>query len=154
MLSLVSEGRATPGLLALRAAPPGMPGEILTPPTIAESGDPFASLRIIGLVARLERGRPVRIDDLVDALNAEHLDWLFSRAVVGDTLIGLQANWMTDYRNVAGFELGTGIYGDTVTIADSPRVDPWIVSQAQRAASACREALVQFSRLDRVASNG
>ena len=154
MLSLVSEARATPGLLRLRAAPAGMPDPGLAPPVIAESGDPFAALRIIALVARLERGGPVRIDDLVDALNGAHLDWLFSRVVVSDALITLQANWMTDYRNSAGFELGSGVYGDTITIADSPRVDPWIVAQAQRAAAACRESLLRFSRLDRVTADG
>ena len=39
-------------------------------PVVAESGDPFAAVRVIDLVARLERGRPVRLDDLVDRLNA------------------------------------------------------------------------------------
>ena len=91
---------------------------------------------------------------LVDALNADHLDWLFSRAVVADALIALQANWMADYRNGAGFELAEGEYGTTLTIEDSSRVDPWIVSQAQRTAAACREALREFSRRDRVTSDG
>lgn len=154
MSPLVSETRAIPGLLRLRPAPVGLPDVELRPPTVAESGDPFTGLRLIDLVARLERGRPIRIDDLVDALNAAHLDWLFAKAVVSDGLIALQANWMADYRNVAGFELGTGEYGDTVTIEDTSRVDPWLVNQAQRAVAACRAALLDFSRLDGVTSRG
>ena len=62
---------------------------------IAESGDPFALLRVIDLVARVERGRPVRIDDLVDALNAAHLDWLFTKVVVADAL-GVQERLLED----------------------------------------------------------
>ena len=154
MNPLVSESRAIPGLLRLRPAPAGLPDAVLRPPTVAESGDPFTVLRVIDLVARLERGRPVRIDDLVDALNAAHLDWLFSKAVVLDGLIALQANWMADYRNVAGFELGTGEYGETLTIEDTSRVDPWLVNQAHRALASCRAALLAFSRLDAVASGG
>jgi hypothetical protein len=36
-----------------------------------------------------------------------------------------------------------------VTLEDSSRVDPWIVRQAERELRACREALLDFSRLDR-----
>ncbi len=154
MHPLVSEPRTIPGLLRLRPAPAGLPDAGLRPPTVAESGDPFTLLRVIDLVARVERGRPVRIDDLVDALNAAHLDWLFSKAVVSDGLIALQANWMADYRNVAGFELGAGEYGEVLTIEDSSRVDPWIVNQALRALAAGRAALLAFSRLDGVTSGG
>jgi hypothetical protein len=154
MIDLVPDAQAVPGLLRLRHAPAGLPEASLQPPTIAESGDPFALLRVIDLVARIQRGRPVRIDDLVDALNATYLDWLFSKPVVEDALIKLQANWMADYRNIAGFELGQSEYGSTITVEDTSRVDPWIVRQAQRAVAACREALVGFSRLDRVTSDG
>jgi hypothetical protein len=145
---------AVPGLLQLRPEPVGFPEARPQPPIVAESGDPFTLLRIVELVARVERGRPIRIDDLVDALNAAHLDWLFSRAVVADGLIGLQANWMADYRNQAGFELGSGPYGGTLTIEDSARVDPWLINQAQRAIAACRDALAAFSRQDRLNANG
>jgi hypothetical protein len=154
MISIVPDARAVPGLLRLRPAPAGLPEVTLQPPILAESGDPFALLRIIDLVARVERGRAIRIDDLVDALNAAHLDWLFSKAVVADALIALQANWMTDYRNIAGFELDEGEYGETLLIEDTSRVDPWIVNQANRAVVACREALRAFSRLDRVTTDG
>ena len=154
MISLVSEAHAVPGLVALRPAPAGLPNVTLQPPTVAETGSPFSALRIIALVARLERGRPVRVDDLVDVLNATHLDWLFSKAVVVNTLIALQANWMSDYRNSAGFELASGEYGETLTIEDSSRVDPWIVNQAQRTVAVCRGALLEFARLDRMTSDG
>ncbi len=130
-----------------------MPDARVAPPVIAESGDPFTLLRVIDLVARVERGRPIRIEDLVDALNATHLDWLFTRVVVADALVALQANWMADYRNVAGFELAEGEYGETLAIEDTPRVDPWIVSQARRAAAACTQARHDFSRRDRMAGD-
>ena len=48
---------------------------------------------------------------------------------------------MADYRNSAGIELADGAYGPTVTIEDTSRVDPWIVSQAQRHAAACPSGL-------------
>jgi hypothetical protein len=138
-----------PGL-RLRPAPAGLPATDLAPPVVAESGDPFAVLRVLELVARIERGTPVRLDAIVDALNARHLDWLFDRAVVADALVALQANWMADYRNASGIVLDDGAQGPTVTIEDSTRVDPWIVRQAQRAAAACREALAEFARRDGV----
>jgi hypothetical protein len=137
-----------PGDLRLRPAPPGLPSPDLAPPVVAEPGDPFAALRVIDLVARIERGRPVRLDDLVDALNARHVDWLFDRAVVVDALVALRANWMADYRTVSGIVLDEGPYGSTVTLEDSPRVDPWLVRQALRAAAACRERLAEFARRD------
>jgi hypothetical protein len=121
---------------------------------VAESGDPFAALRVIDLLARIERGRPARIADLVDRLNATYLDWIFSAAVVGDVAVSLQANWMTDYRNSSGIVIEDGRYGPTVEIEDSSRVDPWIVRQAEREATACRQRLAAFSRLDRAAGEG
>lgn len=136
-----------PGL-RLRPAPAGLPEASLSPPVVAESGDPFAALRIIDLVARLERGRPVRVDDIVDALNARHLDWLFERRAVVDALVALQANWLVDYRNTSGIVLEDGPYGPTVALEDSTRVDPWLVRQAERAAAACRAALAGFARRD------
>lgn len=151
--TLESAPSAAPGTLTLRVAPAGLPDADLQPPTIAESGDPFGRARILHLVARLERGRPIRLDDLVAALNAAHLDWLFDRRVVADALLGLQANWLSDYRNASGIVLGDGPYGPTVTIEDSSRVDPWIVRQVERDVAACRKALADFSRLERVAGD-
>lgn len=137
------------GLGPLRDAPAGLPDPAITPPSVAEAGDPFSTVRIIDLLARLERGRPVRLDDIADRLNASYLDWLFPVRVVADVALQLSANWMADYRNGAGFELADGPSGPTLTIEDSARVDPWIVRQAQRAAADCTERLAEFSRRDR-----
>jgi hypothetical protein len=145
---------AAPGLGPLRTAPLGLPDPDLAPPVVAESGDPFAALRVVHLLARIERGRPVRIADLADRLNATHLDWIFPPAVVADVAVALQANWMTDYRNSSGIVIEDGPYGPTVEIEDSSRVDPWIVRQAEREAAACRARLAAFSRLDRPAGEG
>ena len=142
---------AEPGVVGSRPAPQGLPDPNLTPPQVAETGDPFSALRVIDLVARMERGRPIRLADLVDRLNATYLDWLFTRAVVADVLVTLQANWMADYRNSSGIVLDSGPYGETVTLEDSSRVDPWIVRQAQREAGECRRALDEFARRDRLA---
>jgi hypothetical protein len=145
---------SAPGLLELRPAPAGMPDPNLVPPTIAESGDPFAALRILDLLARLERARPIRIADIVDRLNATYVDWIFPATVVADVAVQLQANWMTDYRNSSGVVVEDAEYGPTIAIEDSSRVDPWIVRQALREAAACRERLDAFSRLDRAAGEG
>jgi hypothetical protein len=133
----------------LRPSPPGMPSELPRPPVVAESGDHFATIRIIDLVARLPRGRTVPMAAIADRLNATYLDWLFEERVVADALLQLQANWMTDYRNSTGIVIESGARGAVVTIEDSTRVDPWIVRQAQREAEACRDALLAFSRRDR-----
>jgi hypothetical protein len=144
----------SPGLGPLREPLPGLAGALPSPPQIAESGDPFASLRIVRLVSRLERGAPQRLDDVTDRLNATYVDWQFSTKVVTDTLIGLAASWMTDYRTVAGIVLEEGPYGATVTIEDSPRVDPWLVLQSDALEARCEAALVEFARRDRISGDG
>jgi len=143
-----------PGDLRLRPAPHDLPplDPDLRPPVLAESDDPCSTLRVVHLLAQIERGRPIRLNDLVDQLNASHLDWLFTRAVVADVLVQLQANWMADYRNASGVVVEDGTYGAVVTVEDSSRVDPWIVRQAERAARDARERLLAFSRLDRIAA--
>ena len=142
------------GLSPLRPAPAGLPDPAITPPTVAESGDPFAAIRVIDLLARLERGRPIRIADIAERLDATWLDWLFDPSVVADVALQLQANWMADYRNASGIVVEDGPLGPTLTIEDSSRVDPWIVRQAQRAATSCTERLAEFSRRDRPTSGG
>ena len=143
---------ATIGLGPLRPAPAGMPDPAITPPTIAEARDPFTTVRVVELIARLERGRPIRLSDLADRLNASYLDWLFPVPVIADVALQLQANWMADYRNSSGIAVEDGPSGPTLTIEDSTRVDPWIVRQAQRAAAECTERLAAFSRRDRPTS--
>jgi hypothetical protein len=153
MTVAMTAGRsAAPGLRRLREAPDGLPDPNIQPPVIAEASDPFTALRVIDLVARIERGTPVRIADLVSHLNATYLDWMFERSVVEDALLQLQANWMSDYRNVSGILVEDGTYGPALTIEDSSRVDPWIVRQAERQAAACRARLVDFARRERMAS--
>ena len=141
------------GLGPLRPEPPGLPDPNIQPPTIAEGGDPFTAVRVIALLARIERGVPVRLVDVADRLNASYTDWIFPAEAVADVVLQLQANWMADYRNSSGIVLDDGAYGPTVTIEDSSRVDPWIVRQAHREAAACRERLAEFSRRDRVSGD-
>ncbi len=125
---------------------PGLPAADLRPPVVAEPGDPFARLRVVHLLARIPRGTPVRLRDVVERLNAEHVDWSFDRRVVVDAALQLQANWMTDYRNSEGFAVGSGDYGETVTIEDTSRVDPWMVAQMERLAAECLQQLRDFAR--------
>jgi hypothetical protein len=143
-----------PGLGALRAAPPGLPEPDLDPPVVAESNDPFATWRVIHLLARIERGRPVRLADIAARLNVTHLDWIFPPDVVAGVAVRLQANWLSDYRNGSGIVLEDGPYGATIAIEDTSRVDPWIVRQAERERDACRERLAAFSRLERAEGEG
>ena len=145
---------ATIGLGPLRPPPDGLPDPDIAPPVIAEAGDPFTAIRVIDLLARLERGTPVRLADIVDRLNATYLDWWFSPSVVTDVALKLQANWMADYRNASGIVVEDGPLGPTISIEDSSRVDPWVVRQAQRTASSCTERLTEFSRRDRPTSGG
>lgn len=131
-----------------------MPAVDVAPPVVAESGDPFASLRIVDLVARLPRGQAIALSAIVDRLNAAYLDWLFEPRVVADALIQLQSNWLADYRNQSGIVIEDGPSGATLTIEDSSRVDPWIVRQAARLADACRAELAEFSRRDHRSGEG
>lgn len=142
----------TIGLGPLRPAPAGLPDPAIDPPNIGETGDPFTALRVIDLLARLERGRPVRLADVADRLNASYLDWLFPVPVVAAVALQLQANWMADYRNSSGIVVEDGPTGAVLTIEDTSRVDPWIVRQAERAAADCTERLAEFSRRDRPSS--
>jgi len=124
---------------------PGLSDATIAPPVVAEVGDPFAELRIVHLLARLPRATPVRLRDIVERLNADYLDWSFSRAVVMAAVVQLQANWMTDYRNSDGIVLQDGSAGEELIIEDSSRVDPWIVRQVERRRAACQEQLRAFA---------
>src|SRR5450759_4888120 len=73
---------AAPGGLRLGSPPAGLPDPNVAPPVVAEPGDPFAVLRVLELVARVERGRPVLLDDLVASLNARYLDWVFDLSLI------------------------------------------------------------------------
>jgi hypothetical protein len=139
----------TIGLGPLRPAPAGLPDPVIDPPNVGETGDPFTAIRVIDLLARVERGRPLRLADLADRLNASYLDWLFPVPVIAAVALQLQANWMADYRNSSGIVVEDGPNGPLLNIEDSSRVDPWIVRQAQRVAAECTERLAEFSRRDR-----
>ena len=123
----------------------GLPDPLVQPPNVAEAGDPFAELRVVHLLARLPRGSAVRVRDITDRLNADYLDWSFSREVVVATVVQLQANWLSDYRNRDGIVLADGPAGPELTIEDSSRVDPWIERQAQRLRATCDERLREFA---------
>ena len=124
---------------------PGLPDPDVRPPNVAEPGDPFAELRVVHLVARLERGRPVRVRDVVDRLNAEWVDWSFSRSVVVGALVQLQANWLADFRSASGIDLREGVAGPELVLEDTPRMGPWLIAQAVRLAAMCTERLRAFA---------
>ncbi|MGH2467271.1 MAG: hypothetical protein ACRDGL_06035 [Candidatus Limnocylindrales bacterium] len=123
----------------------GLPDPNIAPPQIAQSGDPFARLRVVHLIARIPRATPVRLRDIVEHLNSEYVDWSFDRRVVVEALVQLQANWMLDFRNTSGIEFGTDDAGETVTLEDTPRVDAWMISQAGRLVGECRARLRAFA---------
>ena len=124
----------------------GLPDPGLRPPVVAESGDPFSALRVAHLIARLPRGVPVRLRDIVDQLNSDYLDWSFSRSVVAAVCVQLQSNWVADFRTSLGFELREGDRGEELVIEDSVRAEPWLVRQVERHAAACHERLSVFAR--------
>lgn len=126
--------------------PAELPDPHLNPPVVARSGDPFSALRVAHTLARIPRGRPIRLRDIVDRLNADYLDWSFSRSVVLSVVVQLQSNWLADYRSREGILLSEGAAGEEVLIEDSSRVQPWIVRQVERLAAECREQLRAFSR--------
>lgn len=131
--------------LTLRAVP-GLPAADIRPPVVAESGDPFSAVRVAHLLARLPRGQAVRLRDIVDRLNADYLDWSFSRTVVADVIVQLQANWTSDFRTSAGLLLADGAQGDELTLEDSARIERWLITQVERYAAECRERLRAFAR--------
>lgn len=123
-----------------------LPDPGVTPPLVAESGDPFAGLRVAHLIARLPRGESVRLADVVDRLNADYLDWSFSRNVVAAVAVQLAANWQADFRTTVGFELSDGERGDEIVIEDTPRAHTWLRGQVERYAADCRLRLQAFAR--------
>ncbi len=125
---------------------PGLPDPNVHQPVIAESGDPFAGLRVAHLVARLPRGERIRLRDIVDRLNGEYVDWSFSRAAVADVLVQLQANWTTDFRSADGIVLTEGSYGEELTLEDSARIERWLIGQVERLAAECQARLRLFAR--------
>jgi hypothetical protein len=126
----------------------GLPDPGITPPVTAESGDPFAGLRVAHLIARLPRGEQVRLGDVVDRLNSDYLDWSFSRSVVAAVAVQLAANWQADFRSAIGFEITVGERGDELLIEDTSRAENWLMRQVERYAATCRDRLGQFARTE------
>jgi len=131
-----------------------LPDPNLHPPITAESGDPFAALRVVHLLARTTLGRPVPLSHLVGRLNQEHLDWAFSPRVVAAAIVQLQANWMADFRTADGIRLSDGASGPVVEIEDSSRARPWMVAQAWRLHAECADQLREFARGEGRATEG
>jgi hypothetical protein len=146
---MTDRGPATTGSTASE-----LPDPNLHPPTVAESGDPFAALRVAHLVARLPRGRAIALNEIVARLNSEYSGWAFSQRVVGDVIGQLRANWIADYRTVGGLDVEDGPGGPTLRIDDSTRTGPWLAEQAWRFAAACRDELDEFARGEGRATEG
>ena len=136
---------ATIGLGPTRPAPDGLPDPDITPPTIAEAGDPFTTVRVIDLLARLERGTPdptrrhrrsPRRD--LPRLAVQRPGRRRRRAPAPGELDGrLPQRLRHRHRRRPARRRPS-------TIEDSSRVDPWIVRQAQRAAAAVYRAAGRF----------
>jgi hypothetical protein len=142
------------GLSVAEVGTLALPDPNVHPPTVAESGDPFSTLRVVHLLARLPRGERVPVADITARLNAQFLDWAFSPRVVTDTIAQLQANWVADYRTLEGVRLEDDPSGAWLEIEDSARSGPWLVEQAQRLAAECRAQLREFARGEGRATEG
>ena len=131
-------------------APDGMPDPTLAPPQIARGGDPFAALRIVHFVSRLRRNETLQLRDVVNALNAEFLDWYFSEKVVLAELVQLQANWGISFHGDDRIVLDRNERGHTLLVIDSTKMSTFLVNEARRLADACAEELRRFTLGDGV----
>jgi hypothetical protein len=131
-------------------APEGMPDPNLVPPQIARAGDPFAALRIVHFVARLERNVTHQLREVVDALNAAYLDWYFSEKVLLAELVQLQANWAISFHGDDRIVLDRNERGRTLLIVDSSKMGSFLVSEARRLVERCQEQLRSFTLGDGV----
>jgi len=132
---------------------PGMPETDLTPPQIARSGDPFATLRIVAFIARLRRNETLQLRDVVASLNAAYLDWYFAEKVVLAGLVQLQANWSISYHGEDRIVLDRNERGHTLLIVDSTKMTPFLVAQANRLRDECDEELRRFALGDGVTTD-
>jgi hypothetical protein len=131
-------------------APDGMPEPDLAPPQIARSGDPFAALRIVHFLSRVRRNETLQLRDVVNALNAEFLDWYFSEKVVLAELVQLQANWSISFHGDDRIVLDRNERGHTLLVVDSTKMSSFLVNEARRLAEACSEELRRFTLGDGV----
>ena len=130
-----------------------MPEPDLSPPQIARSGDPFASLRIVHFLSRLQRNTTLQVRDVVAALNAAYLDWSFSEKVVLGELVQLQANWAISFHGDDRIVLDRNERGHTLLIVDSSKMGAFLVGEARRLAQACEEELRRFTLGDGVSAD-
>jgi hypothetical protein len=129
----------------LGEAPAGMPDPSVAPPQMARAGDPFAALRFVHFLSRLNRNTTHQLRDVVLALNATYLDWFFDEEVVIGELAQLQSNWDTSYHGEDRIIVDHNERGRTLLIVDSTKMTPFLVSQAQRLADACDAELRRFA---------
>ena len=122
-----------------------MPDPGVVPPQIARTGDPFAALRIVHFVSRLRRNETLQLRDVVNALNAEFLDWYFTEKVVLAELVQLQANWGISFHGDDRIVLDRNERGHTLLITDSTKMTVFLVNEAVRLAQACDDELRQFT---------
>jgi hypothetical protein len=133
--------------------PEGMPDPNLSPPQVARAGDPFARLRIVHFLARLQRNTTHQLRDVVGALNAAFLDWSFSEKVLLAELVQLQANWAISFHGEDRIVLDRNERGHTLMIVDSSKMTPFLLAEARRAAEACEEELRRFTLGDGVTTD-
>ena len=134
----------------LGPAPEGMPDPQVAPPQLARGGDPFAALRVVHFVSRLRRNETLQLRDVVNALNAEFLDWYFTEKVLLAELVQLQANWAISFHGDDRIVLDRNERGHTLLIIDSTKMSTFLVSEARRLAEACDEELRRFTLGDGV----
>ncbi len=135
------------------APPDGMPDPNLVPPQIARAGDPFARLRIVHFLSRLQRNATLQLRDVVVAMNAAYLDWSFREKVVVAELVQLQANWGISFHGEDRIVLDRNERGATLLIVDSTRMNAFLVAEARRAADACEEELRRFTLGDGITTD-
>lgn len=123
----------------------GLPAGQPSPPQIARTGDPFASLRMVEFLARVRRNQTYQLRDVVAALNAAYLDWYFPEKVLLAELVQLQANWSISYHGEDRIVLDRNERGHTLLIVDSSKMAPFLAVQAQRLREACDEELRRFT---------
>lgn len=130
-----------------------MPDPNPSPPQLARSGDPFASLRIVHFVSRLHRNQTLQVRDVVNALNVEFLDWYFAEKVLLAELVQLQANWGISFHGDDRIVLDRNERGHTLLIIDSTKMSNFLVNEARRLSDACTEELRRFTLGDGVSSD-
>jgi hypothetical protein len=133
--------------------PDGMPDPNLVPPQIARAGDPFARLRLVHFLSRLQRNATHQLRDVVALLNATFLDWSFSEKVVLAELVQLQADWSISFHGDDRIVLDRNERGHTLLVVDSTRMTPFLVAQARRAAQAGEDELRRFTLGDGVTTD-